>query len=100
MLRDNLVRILVSATLLAFCAASNAATRKSRTADAKPMAAPKFDNGVTWALILPEDEVVEFHGAVNFDRAGGKGGNMMYPAPNAAGLVAGIITHGLLNEGM
>lgn len=101
MLRDNLVRILVSAALLAFCAAPNAATRKSRTTAAtKTMAAPKFDNDVTWALILPEDDVVEFHGAVNFDRAGGKGGGMMYPAPNAAGLVAGIITQGLLNEGM
>lgn len=53
----------------------------------------------SWALKLPSVERVVFRGAVSHDAAGMGTGTMLYPAPNAAGLLAAILTHGLLNEG-
>ncbi|QBE63159.1 hypothetical protein [Pseudoduganella lutea] len=41
----------------------------------------------------PTAAAVSFRGAVNYDKAGGKAGMMMYPAPGLAGLVAAIATH-------
>ena len=52
----------------------------------------------SWTLRLPEEEKVLYKGVVNFDGAGGNTGSMLYPAPNAAGFVAAVITHGILNE--
>lgn len=52
-----------------------------------------------WAVRVPTIEKVVFRGVVNHDAAGLGAGQIMYPAPNAAGLLAAILTHGLLNEG-
>lgn len=52
----------------------------------------------TWFLKLPPDERVTYQGKANFDNAGNSSFNMLYPAPNAAGLLAAVITHGVLNE--
>ncbi|MFT3955962.1 MAG: hypothetical protein QM722_16715 [Piscinibacter sp.] len=52
-----------------------------------------------WALKPPSVEKVVFRGVVNRDAAGLGTGAMLYPAPNAAGLLAAILTHGLLSEG-
>lgn len=50
----------------------------------------------SWSLRLPEDEKVTYRGVVNLDEAGMGTGSMMYPAPNAAGLLAAVITHGFI----
>lgn len=52
-----------------------------------------------WSIRTPSVEKVVFRGSVNFDNAGLGTGAMLYPAPNAAGLLAALLTHGLLNEG-
>lgn len=51
-----------------------------------------------WTLRLPEVENVVYQGVVSLDSAGVNAGSMLYPAPNAAGFVAALITHGILNE--
>lgn len=47
----------------------------------------------------PAEPLVAFHGLPNFDKAGAAGLPMLYPAPNMAGLLAGVITHGVLMSG-
>lgn len=49
-----------------------------------------------WSLRLPEEGAVPFRGVASFDSAGVGAGQFMYPAPNAAGLLAAVLTHGLL----
>jgi len=51
-----------------------------------------------WSLQLPEDEKVVFKGVVNYDASGSSGSAMLYPAPNAVGLLAGLITHAIILE--
>jgi hypothetical protein len=53
----------------------------------------------SWALRLPQEKQVTFRGALNTDFAGGGAMHMMYYAPSAAGAIAALITHGLLNSG-
>ncbi|WP_457389840.1 hypothetical protein [Roseateles sp. P5_E1] len=43
---------------------------------------------------------VEFRGVLDRDGAGVNTGQMMYPAPNAAGLLVAILTHAAVNEGV
>lgn len=50
------------------------------------------------SLRLPKEEKVVYRGVVSFDAAGTGAGNIMYPAPNAAGLLVAIITHGVIME--
>ena len=52
--------------------------------------------GPNWALRLPKSEAVDFHGVVNYDQAGSGPGAMMYPAPGPLGLIAAIVTHGVI----
>jgi hypothetical protein len=51
-----------------------------------------------WSLKLPEDDKVMFSGAVDHDGASVGSHSMMYPAPNAAGFIAAVITHGVIVE--
>lgn len=51
---------------------------------------------VDWALQVPANEPIAIRGVVNFDTAGTGQGTMMYPAPNAVGLLAAIVTHGVI----
>lgn len=53
-----------------------------------------------WVLRVPSVEKVVFRGAVSHDAAGMGTGSMMYPAPNAIGLLAAIVTHGLVSDRM
>ena len=53
---------------------------------------------IGWSLQLPEDEKVVFKGVVNYDASGPSGSAMLYPAPNAVGLLAGLITHAIILE--
>ena len=52
----------------------------------------------SWSLRLPEIENVLYQGVVNHDGAGTGTGSMFYPAPNIAGFLAALITHGIINE--
>ncbi|WP_036271186.1 hypothetical protein [Methyloversatilis universalis] len=52
----------------------------------------------TWALRVPDANGVSFQGQANRDGAGGGTAQIMYPAPNMAGFIAALVTHGLINE--
>lgn len=52
----------------------------------------------TWIVRLPEIETIDYRGIVNLDSAGNGVGGMLYPAPNLVGLLAAVVTHGILNE--
>ncbi|HEX7863853.1 MAG TPA: hypothetical protein VF555_02830 [Variovorax sp.] len=60
-----------------------------------PVVAPALPR---WSVQLPAAGPVPFRGVVSFDEAGVGAGGMLYPAPNVAGLLAAVITHGLINE--
>lgn len=49
-------------------------------------------------LRMAQEDTVAFRGSANFDKAGVGSQSILYPAPNAAGLVAAIVTHGLIVE--
>jgi hypothetical protein len=53
-----------------------------------------------WTVYLPKDvEKVIYKGIPDTDKANGKGGQgMLYPAPNAAGFLAAVITHGIISQ--
>lgn len=60
---------------------------------------PAIANRATWALRLPQSgKQLQYHGVVNYDQAGTHSASMLYPAPNVAGFIAAVITHGLLIE--
>lgn len=59
---------------------------------------PAFDAGQSWSVRQPASEKVIFRGLANHHAAGVGNSSMLYPAPNIAGFVAAIVTHGLLNE--
>lgn len=52
-----------------------------------------------WAMELPAAEIVTFRGVVSFDKAGIAPINMMYPAPNPAGLLVAVLTHAAISKG-
>lgn len=56
--------------------------------------------GEVWTLQLPEDEKVMFKGVLSYDASGPNGSGMLYPAPNAGGFLAGLITHAIILESM
>lgn len=49
-----------------------------------------------WVLRPPESKALTFHGASNFDDSGVNQKGMLYPAPNALGLLAAVITHAVV----
>jgi hypothetical protein len=55
------------------------------------------DGDAKFALRLPQQEHVSFRGVSSLDGAGGGTASILYPAPNAAGLIAAVITHGVLS---
>ena len=60
--------------------------------------APHVLANSSWSLRLPQDGKVVYKGLVSFDNAGQKSGQLLYPAPNAVGFLAAILTHGLVVE--
>lgn len=72
----------------------NAAEEKKVDANALRVAA----KSATWSLRLPKEDKVIYRGLVNYDNAGTNSAQMMYPAPNVAGFLAAIFTHGALVE--
>jgi hypothetical protein len=58
---------------------------------------PRFiSKDSTWFLRLPKDDKVVYRGVVSFDEAGVGNSPIMYPAPNAVGLLAAVLTHGTI----
>ena len=55
-------------------------------------------SGYSWSLRLPDDGKVAFNGALDHGGASVGSPSMLYPAPNAAGFIAAVITHGLIVE--
>jgi len=75
-------------------------------AQESPSAAPAAGQALTqgqdrtpqiWSIRAPKLDQITIHGMANLDGAGVASVPMMYPAPNAVGLLAGIVTHGLIN---
>jgi hypothetical protein len=60
---------------------------------ARPAAAP-IETSI--ALRVPRGEWVAFRGVVAGDSASGPDGQLLYPAPNAAGFLAAIVTHAVV----
>jgi hypothetical protein len=66
-------------------------------ATVSPPAAPaEVQASPGWTLRLPPDAPVTYHGMASFDEAGMGTAGMLYPAPGVAGLLAAIITHGVI----
>lgn len=62
--------------------------------------APAFGRGTVpepqqkrLCLRAPVSSAVPFRGVVTYDKAGGKAGGMVYPAPGLVGLIAAVATH-------
>ncbi len=83
--------------LWAIVAILSCATARADDAEPQPDLKQWISKDASWALRLDKNDKVVYHGAYNFDNAGARNGSgMMYPAPGAAGLMAAIITHGIL----
>ncbi|QDQ27898.1 hypothetical protein FNU76_16955 [Chitinimonas arctica] len=70
-------------------------------ADAVPVNLPKpVLQEMSWALVLPKDEPVQFGGRVNMDAAGVGQSHILYPTggAGAAGFFAAILTHALVTD--
>ena len=50
------------------------------------------------SLVMPSQGTVPFRGLMSLDAAGMMGSGMLYPAPNVVGLLAAIVTHGVIAE--
>lgn len=59
---------------------------------------PQESNGIKWGLHVATNVSVPFHGTVSFDNVGASSAQMLYPAPNVAGFIAAVLTHGLIVE--
>lgn len=67
--------------------------------DATPGPIPTFIAGnAPWCLRLPQEKHVVYRGVVSFDEAGTGTSSFLYPAPNAVGLLAAVMTHGFIVE--
>lgn len=73
----------------------------SARAEAASASVPELPSaGTGWTLQLPEDEKVMYKGVLSYDATGPNGSGMLYPAPNAGGFLAGLITHAIILESM
>lgn len=84
---------------LALClflsAASPVVNAKRRTEAPPPPPLPDIAS-TEWVLQVPDNEPVSVTGVASFDGVGSGPGAMMYPAPNAVGFLAAIVTHGIV----
>ena len=99
MLAARAFALIVAGAAASAIAQTAAAPPPAETADptAQAASAPAA-LGRPWSLRLPTIDKVVFRGSVNHDAAGMGTGAMMYPAPNAIGLLAAVLTHGLISS--
>lgn len=91
----NRFALMVVVALLVF--ASCASARIARASD-KPVASVPAPAALSWSLGVPLDTRVSFSGVTSLDGSGAPAGSMMYPAPNAVGLLAAVLTHAALEK--
>jgi hypothetical protein len=90
----------VGSALMACIAGAHAADAQAQASAAAAQRLRDTLASRAWAWRAPApDARAVFHGVVSYDAAGGGTGAMMYPAPNAAGLLVAILTHAALNGG-
>lgn len=84
--------------LLGYVLLTMNASARAETVSASVPELPSARTG--WTLQLPEDEKVMYKGVLSYDATGPNGSGMLYPAPNAGGFLAGLITHAIILESM
>lgn len=82
----------------ALCAASLASAPALAETEASSSADKLIALPANWAVRLPKDDKVAFHGAFNLDNAGVQTGPILYPAFGIGGFVAAVVAHGLATE--
>lgn len=65
---------------------------------AQPSSSRSSAGDSSWSLRLPQENKVLFRGVVSFDEAGAGNTQIAYPAPNAVGFLAAVLTHGAVVE--
>lgn len=95
MSRPSVGKALALASALAMLFASGLVAAEEGAIESKP-AAIAITGNTKWSLRLPQDARVLYRGVVSYDEAGTGTGSFLYPAPNAGGLLAAVITHALL----
>lgn len=96
--RRPLTAVLAAASIAGFSLYSVSASAGNDIATAGKASAATDLRNMNWSLRLPPEGHVAYHGSVSFDEAGTGTMSFMYPAPNAGGLIAAVLTHGLLVE--
>lgn len=91
---------LKTACLAAIAAALMTATLAVRADNASELAqqqgAKRITKDANWSLLLRNDGKVDYKGVASSDIAGAGTGQILYPAPSALGLLAAVITHGII----
>lgn len=87
-------RCRIAAAIVAAMSSFAAAGRDAGTGTA--VDAPRASGDIEVALRLPPGDRVAFRGVVAGEGVSGPGGQILYPAPNAAGFLASIFTHALI----
>ena len=98
MMHKKVIALALVAGLLttqAYAVESSAAAAADARAD---VTSARTAQAQDWAVRLPNETNLQFRGVLGNESAGGSGSAMLYPAPNVAGLVAALVTHGLLNS--
>src|SRR5262245_27367360 len=99
-LKHGWIVVLLGIVLGASWSSAIAATKssKNKRKTAPEVVIPRMTRDQEWSLLLPTDKRIALHGVVSYDKAGGSTNPMMYPAPSAAGFIAALITHGVINS--
>lgn len=65
---------------------------------AQPLRAaiPTAAAGINWVLRIPKEEKIAFRGVVVGEGSSALGAPALYPAPNVAGFLAGVLTHAFI----
>ncbi len=71
----------------------NAAKKKSQPEE---LPLPELPQNAHIAVKVPRESSVVFHARVNYDRIDVGHGSFLYPAPDAASFIVGVLTHALL----
>jgi hypothetical protein len=99
MILPSFKNICISICVAAFMLSGHLVMAEEGDQQPQPDLSKWISKDANWALRLAKDEKVVYHGEFNLDNAGSHGGaGMLYPAPNAAGLLVAVFTHGVLVE--
>ncbi|RDI99032.1 hypothetical protein DVT68_11125 [Dyella solisilvae] len=88
--------VAIALLVMAPCATLRTAWASGKNAPA--VASVPAPAALSWSLEIPLDTRVPFSGVANFDNAGNSAGAMLYPAPNAIGLLAAVLTHAAIEK--